>query len=150
MARLLWRYVDAGLAFCFSRAGYLLVALSFPLGMAVTRPLEPLGMGAMAFGFFAPMVGATLLYGRYYVPTATRQPEQRYAPPPPPPPPKQPPAPPEPLVFPLLKLHTPFTRDELRAAFRRRSMELHPDHGGDAGLFRMLVAERQRAMAIAS
>ena len=68
-------------------------------------------------------------------------PRQEYAPPPPPPPPA-------PEVFPLLKLRSPFTRAEAMAAFRRRSMELHPDHGGDVGLFRMLLAERKRAMEL--
>jgi hypothetical protein len=66
------------------------------------------------------------------------------------PPPRPPPPPPiEPNVFPLLGLRTPFTRAEVVTAFRRQSMKLHPDHGGNAGLFRMLLAERERASAIA-
>jgi hypothetical protein len=72
------------------------------------------------------------------------EPEPEYASPPPPPPPPPPPA----AVFPLLRLRGPFTRAEAIAAFRRRSMELHPDHGGNAALFRMLLAERKRAMEL--
>jgi hypothetical protein len=68
--------------------------------------------------------------------------------PPLPPEPAPPPRPPI-VVFPLLKLRAPFTRAEAVTAFRRRSMELHPDHGGNAALFRMLVAEHDRALAMA-
>ena len=147
MARQLWRLLDAGLALVFSRIGWFLVALSMPLGMALAQPLEPLGMAAMALGYTAPIATALWLYGRYYVPTAPRQPQQRYAPPPPPKP--RTPEPPPVVVFPVLKLRAPFSRAEVVAPFRRRSMELHPDRGGNAALFRMLVAERDRALAMA-
>jgi hypothetical protein len=149
MPRQLWRLLDAGLALVFSRMGWFLVALSMPMGAALTQPLEPFGMAAMAFGYTAPIATALWLYGRYYVPKAVRQPEQRYAPPPPPPPKPRAPEPPPVTVFPLLKLRAPFTRAELAAAFRRRSMELHPDHGGNAALFCMLIAERDRALRVA-
>jgi hypothetical protein len=49
----------------------------------------------------------------------------------------------------LLGLRAPFTRTEVIATFRRRAMELHPDHGGDKVLFRLLLAERDRAMTMA-
>ena len=59
------------------------------------------------------------------------------------------PEPPPVVAFPVLKLRALFSRAEVVAAFRRRSMELHPDHGGNVALFRMLVAERDRALAMA-
>jgi hypothetical protein len=70
-------------------------------------------------------------------------------------PPRPMPAPPahvEPVaaIFPLLKLRAPFTREEAIAAFRRRSLVLHPDHGGSAALFQILLAERDRALMTAS
>jgi hypothetical protein len=70
------------------------------------------------------------------------------SPPPPLPPELRAPEPPPVIIFPLLKLRTPFTRAEVMTAFRRRSMELHPGHGGDAALFRMLLAERNRALEL--
>jgi hypothetical protein len=80
-----------------------------------------------------------------------RTPAAWQSPPPPPPPPEYAAPPPPPAaVFPLLELRAPFTRVEVIAAFRRRSMELHPDHGGSTAMFRMLLAERERAMAMAT
>ena len=52
--------------------------------------------------------------------------------------------------FPILGLHFPCTRQEITAAFRRRSKELHPDHGGNPAAFRALMAERASAMEAAS
>jgi hypothetical protein len=69
------------------------------------------------------------------------EPEPEYSPPP------QPPSPA--AAFILLGLRAPFTRNEVIATFRRRAMELHPDHGGDKVLFRLLLAERDRAMTMA-
>jgi hypothetical protein len=75
-------------------------------------------------------------------------PDPAYATPPPPTPTS--PAHVEPAIFPLLKLRAPFTRAEAIAAFRRRSLVLHPDHGGSAALFQILLAERDRALMTAS
>jgi hypothetical protein len=93
-----------------------------------------------------------LLYGCRYLQSRRKAAAWRSPPPDPEPqytPPPQPPPPPPPPVFKLLGLNAPFTRTEVLAAFRRRAMDLHPDHGGDEVLFRLLVAERDRAMAMA-
>jgi hypothetical protein len=66
-----------------------------------------------------------------------------------PPPPHGPPPQQHPVEFPLLQLREPFTRAEAIAAFRRQALQCHPDHGGTAALFRMLVAERMRALEVA-
>ena len=49
----------------------------------------------------------------------------------------------------LVMTGSTFLHGDVLVDFRRRSMELHPDHGGDAGVFRMLVAERKRALEMA-
>jgi hypothetical protein len=72
-----------------------------------------------------------------------------YATPPPPVPTSVAHVAPVAAIFPLLKLRAPFTREEAVAAFRRRSLVLHPDHGGSAALFQMLLAERDRALRVA-
>jgi hypothetical protein len=66
-----------------------------------------------------------------------------------PPPPHGPPPQQHPVEFPLLQLRAPFSRAEAIAAFRRQALHCHPDHGGDTAIFRMLVAERMRALEVA-
>jgi hypothetical protein len=78
---------------------------------------------------------------------------QTYIPPAPPPadpPPYQSPPHVEPITdaFPLLGLRAPFKRADVIGAFRRQSLKMHPDHGGDAARFRALLAERDRAMVV--
>jgi hypothetical protein len=51
-------------------------------------------------------------------------------------------------VFPLLGLRAPFSRADVTRAFRRQSLKMHPDHGGDPIAFRWLLAERERALAV--
>ena len=47
----------------------------------------------------------------------------------------------------LLGLGPVYTRAEVITAFRAKSKECHPDRGGDAESFRLLVQARQRALA---
>jgi hypothetical protein len=102
--------------------------------------------------FYGPVFGAlvpALLVRRWLAHYRLKRVQRAAAwqsPPLPPPLPQERPPPDPVIVFPLLNLRTPFTRNELVTAFRRRSMELHPDHGGNAALFRMLLAERKRAL----
>ena len=148
--RLPWRHIDAALRFCFGRAGGLLKVFSFLLGVWTAEILGlVMDFGGWAIvGFTAPIALFFCLARRYKVPPI-RPEAARQAPPDPEPPPHiiQEAAPS--AVFPLLKLRAPFTRAEAIAAFRRRSMELHPDHGGDTAIFRTLLSERRRAMEIA-
>src|SRR6516165_7716171 len=44
---------------------------------------------------------------------------------------------------------SPFTRDAVLHAFRRRALELHPDCGGSAQLFHPLLGERELALRLA-
>jgi hypothetical protein len=46
-----------------------------------------------------------------------------------------------------LDLETATTRAEITALFRKKALQLHPDHGGDAQQFTHLVEARNRAMA---
>ena len=48
--------------------------------------------------------------------------------------------------FPLLGLSQGFQRSDVLRAFRARAHDAHPDKGGDAGVFRALVAERDQAL----
>lgn len=48
--------------------------------------------------------------------------------------------------LPLLVLTPPFDRKDVLRAFRRRSLQLHPDHGGQASEFRQLVVEKNQAL----
>jgi hypothetical protein len=52
--------------------------------------------------------------------------------------------------FPLLQLPPGFAQQDVRHRFRACARELHPDHGGDAVQFRALIAERDRALALAA
>jgi len=50
--------------------------------------------------------------------------------------------------FPLLGLSTPFSKKDVIRSFRRRSLELHPDQGGDASRFIELMNEKDRALKV--
>ncbi|MEM1394606.1 MAG: J domain-containing protein, partial [Cyanobacteria bacterium P01_H01_bin.150] len=51
-----------------------------------------------------------------------------------------PPPPPSPYQYhlQLLQLKFPFTKEELKSAYRRKSLETHPDAGGTAEAFRQV------------
>jgi hypothetical protein len=148
--RLPWRHIDAALRFCFGRAGGLLKVFSFLLGVWTAQILGlVMDSGGWAIvGFIAPITLFFWLARRYKVRPIRPEAAQRSSPEPEPPPHIVPEAV-RPAVFPLLKLCAPFTRAEAIAAFRRRSMELHPDHGGNTTVFRMLLTERKRALELA-
>ena len=52
--------------------------------------------------------------------------------------------------FPLLNIRMPFTRDEVLEAYRRAAKLFHPDLGGWQESFLALVAERDKALSLAS
>lgn len=52
--------------------------------------------------------------------------------------------------FPLLGLSAGFTTKDVLRAFRLKSHELHPDHGGTDEMFRDLLDERTRALRLAA
>jgi hypothetical protein len=47
----------------------------------------------------------------------------------------------------MLGLRHPFTRQDVRRAFRAKAWEAHPDRGGDPDFFRSLVIARDRSLA---
>jgi hypothetical protein len=51
--------------------------------------------------------------------------------------------------YPLLDLPEGFNRRDVLRAYRKKSHELHPDHGGDAEAFRNLTAEKNAALRAA-
>jgi hypothetical protein len=51
-----------------------------------------------------------------------------------------------PTNYPLLKIARPFTKAQVRAAYRREAMKCHPDHGGTDSLMAALSAEREQAL----
>jgi hypothetical protein len=128
----------------------------FLLGLWSAETLATVcGLPSVApLAFVASLFPALLVrhwLARYRLERAQRASAGRAQPPPPPPePPTHAPPPPRAAIsFPLLRLHAPFSRAELTTAFHHRSMELHPDHGGDTATFRMLLAERKRALQLA-
>lgn len=53
---------------------------------------------------------------------------------------------PEISVWSVLGLHARGTVEEVKSAYRRRALELHPDRGGDAAQFRALHAAYEEAL----
>lgn len=48
-------------------------------------------------------------------------------------------------IWTLLQVPSNATLEEIRAAFKRRALALHPDHGGDPATFRRLVRAYEEA-----
>jgi hypothetical protein len=100
----------------------------------------------------AGLVGALPAYWLTALFCRLRYPQVRLEVPKPqmPPPPAYVEPAPDPNYFHLLELRRPFTRDEVIAAYRQQAKRYHPDHGGWTEAFRELLAERERALAVAA
>ena len=46
----------------------------------------------------------------------------------------------------ILEIRTPASEEDIKAAFRKKAMTLHPDHGGSVAAFAELSAAKDQAL----